>query len=90
MPKSSTASRSFVDGLGEDGEDEAIVEAIVKLGHQLGLRVVAEGVMTEGQLTALQRHRPEQAQGFLWSRPQPPEKFLRWCEERGRQPARHS
>ena len=36
--------RSFVDGLGKDGDDEAIVEAVVKLGHLLGLTIVAEGV----------------------------------------------
>jgi EAL domain-containing protein (putative c-di-GMP-specific phosphodiesterase class I) len=34
--------RSFVDGLGKDGDDEAIVEAVVKLGHLLGLTIVAE------------------------------------------------
>jgi diguanylate cyclase (GGDEF)-like protein/PAS domain S-box-containing protein len=74
--------RSFVDGLGKDGEDEAIVEAVVKLGHHLGLTIVAEGVETQRQLTALQRQGAEQAQGFLWSGPLPPEEFPRWCEER--------
>jgi diguanylate cyclase (GGDEF)-like protein/PAS domain S-box-containing protein len=80
--------RSFIDGLGEDGEDEAIVEAVVKLGHRLGLTIVAEGVETPRQLEALQRQGAEQAQGFLWSRPLPPEEFPRWCEERKRKPPR--
>jgi diguanylate cyclase (GGDEF)-like protein len=78
--------RSFVEGLGKDGEDEAIVEAVVKLGHHLGLTIVAEGVETQRQLTALQRQGAEQAQGFLWSGPLPPEEFPRWCAEREMQP----
>jgi EAL domain-containing protein (putative c-di-GMP-specific phosphodiesterase class I) len=77
--------QSFVDGLGKEGDDEAIVEAVIKLGHLLGLTIVAEGVENTLQLTALQRQGAEQGQGFLWSRPLPPEDFPRWCEERGRQ-----
>jgi EAL domain-containing protein (putative c-di-GMP-specific phosphodiesterase class I) len=74
--------RTFVDGLGKDGEDEAIVETVIKLGHILGLTIVAEGVETRRQLMALKRHGAEQAQGFLWSRPMPPEEFPRWYQER--------
>jgi len=77
--------QSFVDGLGKEDDDEAIVEAVVKLGHLLGLTIVAEGVENTLQLTVLQRQGAEQAQGFLWSRPLPPEDFPGWCEERGRQ-----
>ena len=49
--------RSFVDGLGIEGEDSAIVAAVVSLGHALGLSVVAEGVETSGQLHAAARAR---------------------------------
>ena len=45
--------RSFVDGLGAESEDSAIVAAVVGLGHALGLSVVAEGVETEMQLDEL-------------------------------------
>ena len=45
--------RSFVDGLGTESEDSAIVAAVVGLGHALGLSVVAEGVETELQLAEL-------------------------------------
>jgi EAL domain len=42
--------RSFIDGLGADPEDSAIVAAVVSLGHALGLTVIAEGVETARQL----------------------------------------
>ena len=40
--------RSFVSGIGRDPEDEALVRAIVSLGHVLGKRVVAEGIESRG------------------------------------------
>ena len=63
--------RSFVDGLGTDPEDSAIVAAVVSLGHALGLEVVAEGVETEQQLDELRDLGCESAQGFLFAPPQP-------------------
>ncbi|MBW3616072.1 MAG: EAL domain-containing protein, partial [Actinobacteria bacterium] len=60
--------RSFVEGLGRDPEDTAIVSAIVKLARALGLAVVAEGVETELQLVELQRLDCEYGQGFFWSK----------------------
>jgi diguanylate cyclase (GGDEF)-like protein/PAS domain S-box-containing protein len=63
--------RSFVDGLGDDPEDTAIVTAIISLGRALGLRVVAEGVETRRQLDELRRLGCDRAQGFLFARPRP-------------------
>jgi len=63
--------RSFVDGLGDDPEDTAIVTAIISLGRALGLRVVAEGVETERQLAELRRLGCDRAQGFMFARPGP-------------------
>jgi diguanylate cyclase (GGDEF)-like protein len=63
--------RSFVDGLGEDSEDQAIVTAVIGMAHALGLRVVAEGVERELQLSELRRLHCDGAQGFLLGRPQP-------------------
>ncbi len=61
--------RSFVDGLGTEGEDSAIVAAVVSLGHALGLSVVAEGVETSGQLRALVELGCDRAQGYWFSGP---------------------
>jgi diguanylate cyclase (GGDEF)-like protein len=61
--------RSFVDGLGLDAGDSAIVAAVIRLAHRLDLTVIAEGVETPEQLAHLKRLGCEQAQGYLWSRP---------------------
>jgi diguanylate cyclase (GGDEF)-like protein len=65
--------RGFVDGLGVDIEDEAIVRAVIGLAEALGLQVVAEGVETARQLDQLRRLRCGMAQGFLFSPPVPAE-----------------
>ena len=65
--------RSFVSGLGIDAEDTSIVDAVIKLGHSLGLTVVAEGVETPLQLTRLRDLGCEFGQGYLFGRPQPAE-----------------
>jgi diguanylate cyclase (GGDEF)-like protein/PAS domain S-box-containing protein len=67
--------RSFVDGLGTDPEDSAIVAAVVNLGHTLGLTVVAEGVETNVQLAELVALGCDEAQGFLFSAAVPPAEF---------------
>jgi diguanylate cyclase (GGDEF)-like protein len=64
--------QSFVQGLGTDGEDERIVSAVVDLAANLGLRSIAEGVETEGQLHRLRELGCDQAQGYLFARPLPP------------------
>jgi diguanylate cyclase (GGDEF)-like protein/PAS domain S-box-containing protein len=61
--------RSFVDGLGADAGDSAIVAAVIRLAHRLDLTVIAEGVETAEQVAHLKRLGCEQAQGYLWSRP---------------------
>lgn len=63
--------RSFVDGLGTDADDEAIVAAVLSLGHALGLRVVAEGIETESQRERLVGLGCDAGQGYLMSRPVP-------------------
>ena len=67
--------RSFVDGLGEDPDDTAIVQAIMVLANTLGLRVTAEGVETETQLHELLRLGCTRVQGYLFARPEPAEAF---------------
>jgi len=63
--------RSFVSGLGSDPGDAAIVSAVIGLAHALGLRVTAEGVETEEQLSALIALDCDEAQGYFFSPPQP-------------------
>jgi diguanylate cyclase len=61
--------RSFVIQTTKGGRDAVIAQAIISLGHSLGLRVLAEGVETSEQLEFLQRHGCNEYQGYLFSRP---------------------
>ena len=63
--------RSFVQGLGSDRRDNALVGAVVGMATELGLKVVAEGVETEEQLAQLERLGCTLAQGYLFGRPAP-------------------
>ncbi len=65
--------QSFIDGLGKDPEDSAIVAAVVTLAHALGLTVTAEGIETSGQLQALRELGCDLGQGYYFARPQPGE-----------------
>ncbi|HEX6144410.1 MAG TPA: EAL domain-containing protein [Geminicoccaceae bacterium] len=65
--------QSFVHRLGLDGQDEAIVRAIIDLGHSLGLQITAEGVETAAQLERLIDLGCDEAQGDLISPPLPAE-----------------
>lgn len=67
--------RSFTAGLGTDGGDTAIVEALVQLADRLGLDVVAEGVETEASAAELMRVGCHRAQGYLFSRALPPDQL---------------
>ena len=58
-----------------DPDDAAISSAVIAMAHSLELSVVAEGVETEEQLRFLSNHNCDQLQGFLLSRPLPPEAF---------------
>jgi len=60
--------RSFVHGMGADPHSTTIVSAVVSLGHSLGMDVLAEGVETEPELSALAAMGCDQAQGFIFSR----------------------
>ena len=62
---------AFVDGLGTDDGDTAIVEAIAGMAQSLGLELVAEGVETELQLRRLRELGCRRAQGYLFAPPRP-------------------
>ena len=61
--------QSFVRELGQDENAAAIVKAIISLGHSLDMKVIAEGVETEKQMSFFLENRCDAMQGFLFSRP---------------------
>ena len=67
--------KSFVDDVTNNSDDAALVEAIITLAHTLNLKVVAEGIETEGQLDFLRRLNCDEWQGYLFSRPVPAADF---------------
>jgi diguanylate cyclase (GGDEF)-like protein len=82
--------RSFIQDLAAD-DDPALVAAMVAMGHALGLDVVAEGVEQQSQARTLRTLGCRSAQGYLFSRPQPPDRITRLLEQRQRiaDPHRH-
>jgi len=69
---------SFVAEVATNSEDLAIVSSIISLGHLLGLKVVAEGVETADQLAKLCDMGCDQAQGFIWRRPEGADSVTEW------------
>lgn len=67
--------RAFVTDITNSTEDAAIAIAVIAMAHSLGLRVVAEGVETEGQLRFLRKQRCDEIQGYYFSPPVPVEAF---------------
>ena len=67
--------QSFVHRLGQDGQDDAIVRAIIDLGHSLDLKITAEGVETKEQLERLKLLGCDEVQGDLISPPLPADAF---------------
>lgn len=65
--------KSFVIGLEEDESNDAIVRSTIELAHNLNLKVVAEGIETEGVYKLLKKYNCDMAQGFYLSRPLPAE-----------------
>jgi diguanylate cyclase (GGDEF)-like protein/PAS domain S-box-containing protein len=78
--------RAFVDGLGTDPHDSALVAAIVAMADALHLEVIAEGVETHDQLAHLRNLGCQRAQGFYLSRPMPAADMARLVAESRRWP----
>jgi diguanylate cyclase (GGDEF)-like protein len=76
--------RSFVQDLETSADARAIVEAVVRLAHSLGLSVVAEGVETVAQRDVLARLQCNEQQGFLHARPMPAQQLAQWAANVGR------
>ncbi|QYF95819.1 EAL domain-containing protein [Massilia sp. PAMC28688] len=67
--------RSFIAGVDANPEDQAIAAAIIAMAHSLGLKVVAEGVETQAQLSMLRTLRCDEMQGYFFSKPVPAADF---------------
>jgi Amt family ammonium transporter len=68
--------KTFIDGLGVDSADRAIVAGVIAVGHGMGLKVVAEGVEKADQATTLRAAGCDAAQGWLWARALPSDEVL--------------
>ena len=78
--------QSFVRLAEESADSRAIIRAVIGRGKSLGMRVVAEGVETSGQLDLLAGESCDEVQGYLIGRPMPPDqidRFLRPATPRG-------
>ena len=67
--------RSFVMNVNDNKDDASITSTIIKLGHSIGVKVIAEGVETEEQMKFLIDHHCDEFQGYYFSKPLPPGEF---------------
>jgi EAL domain-containing protein (putative c-di-GMP-specific phosphodiesterase class I) len=72
--------QSFVHDITADTDDATIVSAVITMGKSLKKCVIAEGVETEGQMTFLQAHGCDEAQGNYFSKPVVAYQFARLLE----------
>jgi diguanylate cyclase (GGDEF)-like protein len=73
--------REFVRHIADNSQDLAIVRAVINLGHDLGLRVVAEGVEEQSCWSLLEELDCDLIQGFLLARPMPAHQMTVWLTE---------
>ncbi|MFM5245941.1 sensor domain-containing protein [Aeromonas caviae] len=69
--------KSFTQGLVTNQATTAIVRSVIGLGHELGIKITAEGVETQEQQAWLVQAGCDRLQGYLFSRPLPPAEFAR-------------
>lgn len=74
--------QSFVRNLGGDGKSLALCKAIISMGHELGMQVVAEGVENALQRDLLAAAGCDYAQGYFYSKPLPADQMEYWLLER--------
>jgi diguanylate cyclase (GGDEF)-like protein/PAS domain S-box-containing protein len=79
--------QSFVRDITSDPDSAAIAKAVIAMAHSLRLKVIAEGVETQGQLEYLRSHGCDEMQGYYFSRPVPALEFERLLREGRRLPA---
>ncbi len=72
--------RSFVMNIERDQDDVTIVKSTIELGHNLGLKVVAEGIENQNVWSILKRMGCDYGQGYYMSKPMAADKLLEWAE----------
>jgi diguanylate cyclase len=77
--------RSLIAGLPNERRSRAIVQGLVKIAHEIGLTVTAEGIETKGQAAFLRECGADRLQGFLFSRPLAPDAFVNEYQNGGQQ-----
>jgi diguanylate cyclase (GGDEF)-like protein/PAS domain S-box-containing protein len=70
--------RSFIDEITTDVGDATITRAVIGMAHNLGLKVIAEGVETQAQIAFLSANGCDEAQGYYFARPQPAAEAVKW------------
>lgn len=73
--------RAFVRNMHMNSSDRVMVQKTIEIGHELGMTVTAEGVETQAQLDFLRQSGCDRVQGFLFSRPLPPQAMIEWLGE---------
>ncbi len=74
--------RAFVRDITFDPDDAAICTAVIGLAHNLKMRVIAEGVETQGQMNYLRLNHCDEMQGYYFSRAVPADEFVRFLTDR--------
>ena len=73
--------KAFIDDIAHSNVDKHMTASIINIAHNLGLKVVAEGVEQEEQLSILRRYDCEMLQGYLYSKPLSSTRFERLLKE---------
>ncbi len=73
--------RSFVDSVLKNEDDANIIQAVIALGHNMNMQIIAEGVETEEQLKFLQQCQCDYGQGYLFSKPIPAQEIGQYIKQ---------
>ena len=70
--------QSFIMNMEGNGSNKLLISKSIEIGHELGMKVVGEGVETAQQLDFLRNAGCDVAQGYLFSKPLPPKELIEW------------
>ena len=73
--------RSFIEGAIDNKTDASLVEAVVRIGHSLSLKLVGEGIETQQHYDYLRSLGCDFGQGYLISKPLPVDEFIALCQQ---------